>query len=110
MDTDRPRLLRHEQILRERPLLIDPLSIDPKSGTLGHGTHAFRAVLVRALRPDGFAFVEHYPQACAWNGHKLAPQRTQMHLDATVGLVPSRLVTKLLQIEVGAQFTIHARQ
>ena len=47
--------------------------VEQNTGALGHGNHTFRTVLVRTLGPDGFAFVEHHPQACAWDEHKLAP-------------------------------------
>ncbi len=50
-------LFRHEQILSEGPLAVDPLSVAAESGALRHLWNFFSFVLVRAFRPDGFVFV-----------------------------------------------------
>src|SRR5260221_228959 len=53
--------LHHQQILRKRPLSIDPLFLAPESRPFRHLYNFRRTVLVRAFRPDCVPFVEHHP-------------------------------------------------
>src|SRR2546421_6525449 len=79
---------RNQQVLRERPLAVDPLPVAVESRTRRHPWNFFDLILVRALRPDGFIFVQHEPQAGGRNAHRLPERRAQVHFDASFHAVP----------------------
>src|SRR5437899_11489635 len=95
-------LLSNQQILREGPLGVDPLSIAAESRARCHLWNFFGLVLVRAFCPNGFVFVHHDAQAAGRNMNRLSPRRTQMHLDAPLGEIPERLVPEAAQIKIRA--------
>ena len=68
---DTTPLPRNQQVLRERPLVVDPLSVAAKSRALCHLWNFFGLILVGALRPYGFVFVQHEPQAGRRNVYRL---------------------------------------
>jgi len=70
----------------------------------------FDLILVRALRPDGFVFVQHEPQAGGRNVHRLPERGAQMHFDASLHAVPACFVLEAAQIKIRAQLPVDARQ
>src|SRR5690349_18420463 len=65
---DPPRIAKHasfcnQQVLRERPLRVDPLPIAAESCARRHLWNFFGLVLVRAFCPDRLVFVQHDAQA-----------------------------------------------
>src|SRR6202012_3881537 len=75
------RLLRHQQTLREAPLVLDPLMAAHEAGIVGNRGQFLRAVLVAALGPDRLTFLQgprQLPRAHL-RGH--VARRAQMHLE-----------------------------
>ena len=64
-------LSRNQQVLRKRPLAVDPLPIAPESRARRELWNFAGLVLVRAFRPDRFVFVQHEPQTGRRNVHRL---------------------------------------
>src|SRR5260370_20830312 len=79
----------NQQILREGPFAVDPLPVAPESCARRHLWNFFGSVLVRALRPYGFVFVQHKPQTRGRNVYRLTPRGTQVHLDSPFDPVPA---------------------
>src|SRR5260370_21444216 len=87
-------LFRNQQILREGPLVVDPLGIAAKSRARCHLRDFFSLVFVGAFRPDRFVFAQHDPQIGGANVDPLPPRGTQIHsrspfLDPPPRLAPS---------------------
>src|SRR6266849_10022825 len=53
---------RNQQVLRERPFAVNPLSIATESSPRRHLRNFFCLVLVRAVCPNRFCFVRYEPQ------------------------------------------------
>src|SRR5260370_30940708 len=103
-------LSRNQQVLRKRPLAVDPLAVAPKSRARGHLRNFSGLVLVQAFRPDGFAFVQHEPQARGRNVNRLTPRGTQMHLDPPFRPLPACLVPEAAQIKIRVKLPIDPGQ
>src|ERR1700682_3060528 len=103
-------LLRHQQILREGPLFIDPLSFAPESCSLRHFQNFLNLVLVRTFRPDRFSFIQHHPQSRGRYPHGLPRQTPQVHFNPPFLRVPTRFMPEAAQIKISAQFPVHPPQ
>src|SRR6266852_2839695 len=101
-------LSRNQQVLRERPLAVDPLATAAESRARRHLRNFFGLVFVRAFRPDGFVFVQHEPQTGGRNVYRLTPRGTQMHLDPPFHPVPTCVVLEAFQSKIRAQLPIDA--
>src|SRR5260370_12405984 len=109
LDYDRRRTLsRNQQVLREGPLFINPLPLAPESRPFRHSHNFLCLVLVRALRPNRFAFVEHHAHIRRRNLHALPPRRTQMHLDSPLFEIPTRLMLEARQVTIRPPLAIHS--
>src|SRR5215470_6701701 len=105
-NTRRPRSLGKKQVLREGPLLVDPLRIEAEAGALGHFSDFFGLVLVGAFGPNRFVLVQDHPQVGHGNAHALPARRAQMHFDAPVRVIPARLVAKAAQVKIGTELAV----
>src|ERR1700691_2992141 len=103
-------LFRNQQVLREGPLLVDPLCLAAEAGGARHRKYFLRRVFVAAFGPDGFALDKLYTQFGGTNMHGLAAQGLEMHLDAASLMIDSGHMLKLREIEIGIQFAIDASQ
>src|SRR5258708_2498301 len=103
-------LSRNQQVLRKRPLAVDPLAIAPESRARRHLRNFFGFVFVRTFRPDRFVFVQHEPQTRGGNVYGLTPRGTQMHLDSPFHPVPSRGGLETAPIKVPSHLPADSRQ
>src|SRR5258706_3593039 len=96
-----PEILHTEQLTRVRPD-----AFDGKACGCRQLCKLLERILVRALRPDAFAQLEgdiNIP-----NVNRLVFQTHQVHLDPTLTRIIEGIVPKLIQLEVGVQFLVHA--
>jgi hypothetical protein len=104
------KLFRDQQVLRKRPLLINPLRLAAEAGIARHLEDFFSRVFVAALRPDCLPFQEFDAHIRRRYTHRLPPLGSQMHFDAPGFAVDSGCMDELPQIKIRIEFAIDAGQ
>src|ERR1019366_1445813 len=102
--------LRSEQVLRERPLLVDPLCLAAKTGVACHLEDFLRRILVATFRPDSLALQKFDPKVRRRDAYHLPPHGPQVHLDAARLVIDPCHVGELPKVKVGIEFAIDAGQ
>src|SRR5260370_12784953 len=106
-----PRLVRIgylEVLHTEQMSWVRPHLFDGKARSCRQLCKLLERIFVRTLRPDAFAQFE--VNLTLPNANRLVFQTHQMHLDPTLTGIVESIVSKLVQLEVGIQFLVHAHQ
>lgn len=101
-------LFGNEKILREGPLIVDPLRFATEAGGAGHGKHFLQGILVAAFGPDGFTFREVNGEFGGGDVDGLRPHGSKVHFNATRLVVNLGDVFEVSDIKIGFEFAVDA--
>src|SRR5579864_1154436 len=102
--------LSHEQVLRERPLLIYPLHFAAETRLSRRFAYLIDGILVAALRPDGLTLPELNHHLRRRNTHNLPALRKQMHFHATLFYINPCHMLEFTEVEISSQLPIDSSQ
>src|SRR5438552_6928635 len=99
---------RDQEILRERPVCVNPLPGACKPRARRHGGNLFKPEFVAGFCPDRFPFLQAAREVGVPHTNRLSRGRAQVHLDPPFTRAISRLMPKILQHKVGMQLAVDA--